>query len=288
MGSEKKYIKDVDRLIPRPDIALEVLQMAHDTQCSIPEMAHRIEMDPNLTANMLRLANSAYYGHMREIKSVKDIILRLGLETVKIIAITGASAGLMKSPQQAYNLDPGSLWHHSHATAILSTIIAKYAKIKEFGSIYTASLLHDVGKVILNRPLQLAISNNKRPDRKFNSLVELEQCLLDTDHAKVGMALLQKWGLPDDVTVPVGFHHTQQGKEAEQINVKIVTLANFLVESIGIRSVLPENFTFNVQDFIDQNQELPEVPSFQENMEKIIDEFFYQLNQATRLGAVTK
>jgi HD-like signal output (HDOD) protein len=285
METENKYIKDVDRLVPRPDIALEVLQMAYDNQVSIPAMANKIEMDPNLTANMLRLANSAYFGHMREITSIKDIIIRLGLETVKIIAITGASAGLMRSPQQAYNLEPGTLWHHSHATAVLSSVIAKYAKVEEAGgAIYTASLLHDIGKVILNRPLQIAISNNKNLGRKFNSLVELEQFLLQTDHARVGMALLQKWGLPDNITIPVGFHHRQNSPEAEQLNVRIVSLANFLVESIGIRSVLPENFTFNVQDFIDQNQQLPEVPNFQDNMERIIDEFFYQFNETAKLS----
>ncbi|MFZ5760142.1 MAG: HDOD domain-containing protein [Thermodesulfobacteriota bacterium] len=284
MGAEQKYIQDIDKLVPRPDIALDVLQMAHDARGNIAEMAKKIETDPSLTANMLRLANSAYFGHMREITSVKEIIVRLGLETVKMIAITGASVGLMKSPQQAYNLEPGSLWQHSHATAVLSTIIAKYADIEDSSSIYTASLLHDIGKVVLNRPLQIAISNNKNLGKKFRTLIELEMYLLGTDHAKVGMALLCKWGLPEDICLPVGFHHPQKhAKEEELLSVRIVSLANFLVESIGIRSLMPESFHFNVQEFIDQNQELPEVPNFQENMEKIINRFFYQFTETSKL-----
>ncbi|MFZ5766846.1 MAG: HDOD domain-containing protein [Thermodesulfobacteriota bacterium] len=284
MGAEQKYIQDIDKLVPRPDIALDVLQMAHDARGNIAEMAKKIETDPSLTANMLRLANSAYFGHMREITSVKEIIVRLGLETVKMIAITGASVGLMKSPQQAYNLEPGSLWQHSHATAVLSTIIAKYADIEDSSSIYTASLLHDIGKVVLNRPLQIAISNNKNLGRKFRTLIELEMYLLGTDHAKVGMALLRKWGLPEDICLPVGFHHPQKhAGEEELLSVRIVSLANFLVESIGIRSLMPESFHFNVQEFIDQNQELPEVPNFQENMEKIINRFFYQFTETSKL-----
>jgi len=284
MGAEQKYIQDIDKLVPRPDIALDVLQLAHDVRGNIAEMAKKIETDPSLTANMLRLANSAYFGHMREITSVKEIIVRLGLETVKMIAITGASVGLMKSPQQAYNLEPGSLWQHSHATAVLSTIIAKYADIEDSSSIYTASLLHDIGKVVLNRPLQIAISNNKNLGRKFRTLIELEMYLLGTDHAKVGMALLRKWGLPEDICLPVGFHHPQKhAKEEELLSVRIVSLANFLVESIGIRSLMPESFHFNVQEFLDQNQELPEVPNFQENMEKIINRFFYQFTETSKL-----
>ena len=283
MDTEKKFIQDIDTLVPRPDIALEVMTMAHDAKCSISEMASRIEMDPNLTANMLRLANSAYFGHMREITSVKDIIVRLGMESVKLIAITSASAGLMKSPQQAYNLEPGSLWHHSHATAVLSSVIVKYAKIEDGSSIYTAALLHDIGKVILNRPLQIAISNMKNRTEKFSKLIELEESLLGTNHAKVAMALLQNWGLPDNITIAVGKHHIQNPEESASYNVKVVYLANFLVESIGIRSLMPENFVFNVQEFIDQNQILPEIPHFQENMEKIIDEFFYQFNETASL-----
>lgn len=283
MDTEKKYIKDIDTLVPRPDIALEVMTMAHDSQCSISEMSGKIEMDPNLTANMLRLANSAYFGHMREINSVKDIVVRLGMESVKLIAITSASSGLMKSPQQAYNLESGYLWYHSHASAVLASVIVKYAKIEDGSSIYTASLLHDIGKVILNRPLQIAISNMKNRKKKFSRLIDLEESLLGTNHAKVAMALLQKWGLPDNITLPVGLHHTQNTKEADSNNVKVVYLANFLVESIGIRSLVPENFIFNVQEFIDQNQVLPEVPYFQENMEVIINEFFDQFNQTAML-----
>jgi putative nucleotidyltransferase with HDIG domain len=282
---EQKYIKNVDNLVPRPDLAFDVLSMAHNANCNFNELSQKIELDPNLTANMLRLANSAYFGHMRAITSVKDIIVRLGLETVKLLAITSASVGLMKSPQEAYNLEPGSLWYHSHASAVLASVICQYAKIDDSGSVYTASLLHDIGKVLLNKPLQVAISNIKiKPEKKFSSLVELENSLLQTDHAKVGEALLEKWGLPEHISQPVGDHHSPEKLESADIGSKIVYLANFLVESIGIRSMAPENYTFNIQEFIDQNQILPDIPNFQENMEGIMEEFFTQFNETTNIG----
>ena len=281
---EQKYIKNVDNLVPRPDLAFDVLSMAHNANCNFKELANKIERDPNLTANMLRLANSAYFGHMRAITSVKDIIVRLGLETVKLLAITSASVGLMKSPQEAYNLEPGSLWYHSHATAVLASVICQFAKIGDAGAIYTAALLHDIGKVLLNKPLQVAISNIKiKPEKKFSSLVELEYNLLQTDHAKIGEALLEKWGLSEQISQPVGDHHSPEKLEAVDIGSKIVYLANFLVESIGIRSMSPENYTFNIQEFIDQNQILPDVPNFQANMENIMEEFFTQFNETTNI-----
>ncbi len=279
---ESKYITNVENLIPRPDIALKVLSMAHDANSSIPELAKKIEQDPNLTANMLRMANSSYFGFMREISSIKDIIIRLGFETIKLLAITGASAGLLNTPQKAYGLEARSLWNHSFACAILGSIIARYARSEENFSIYTAGLLHDIGKVLLNKPLHEATLSTTI-NKKFSSIIELERSMLQTDHAKVGMVLLQSWGLPDSITIPVGYHHSRDGKEAGLLNTKIITLANFLVESIGIRAAEPDKYLFQIDDFLEQNQNLPEVPNFQDNMETIIDEFYNKFNDAAVL-----
>ncbi|NOR11582.1 MAG: HDOD domain-containing protein [Desulfovibrionaceae bacterium] len=278
MDIEKQYIEDVDKLIPRPDIALDVLALAQDSSTAIEGIARKIEQDPNLTANMLRMANSAYFGFMREITSVKDMVVRMGYEMVKILAITSASAGLLNSPQEAYNLEPKALWHHSHACALLASIIAKHANVENVSPVYTAALLHDIGKVLLNRPLQRQIVN-KKGNKKFATLVELERFMLQTDHAKVGMALLKKWGLPDDIVIPVGYHHTTGEEESSLLNSQIVYLANYLVESIGIRALKEEDYMFRVDDFPDVYQELPEVPNFQDNMESIMEEFFNQFRE---------
>lgn len=280
MDIEKKFIKDVGNLIPRPDIALEVLTLAHDAETDVASLAKKIEQDPNLTANMLRMANSSYFGHMRKIGSVKDIIIRLGNETVKLLAITSASAGLLNTPQSAYKLEPHALWNHSYACAILGSIIAGYAQFEDTFSIYTAGLLHDIGKIILNKHLESETAS-KKIDKKFSSIVEFERFILQTDHAKTGMVLLQSWGLPDSIIIPVGYHHETSGKEAGLMPVKIVRLANFLVESIGIRSAQPEKYMFTVEEFLEENHNLPDVPNFNENMGKIIDEFYNAYNNAS-------
>lgn len=279
MNVEKKYIAEVDRLIPRPDIALDVLCLAQDSNSSIAELAKKIEYDPNMTANMLRMANSSYFGHMQEISSLKDIIVRLGLDMVKILAITSASAGILTSPQQAYDLEPRALWNHSHACAILAEIIARYAKLENQYTIYTAALLHDIGKVVLNKPL-LAACAAKKTDKKFSSIIALERFMLQTDHALVGAALLAAWGLPESITIPVARHHTGGGITPDRLDVKIVSLANFLVESIGIRSLMPKDFHFSVDEFLRQNREAPEVSNFSANMASIMEEFFSRFTGA--------
>lgn len=272
MDVAKEYVKDVEKLAPCPEVALDVLSIAHESDCSIPKLAEKIEQDPGLTANMLQMANSAYFGHMKKITSVKDIIVRLGLETVKIIAITSASVGLLKAPQEAYALGRGDLWHHSYAVATLAHIIARYAKVRDNAAIYTAALLHDVGKIVLDRPLQLESYNRDEGDGG-NGMLAIERRLLHTDHAEVGMALLEKWGLPEAIFVPVGLHHDMTQPRSKRLGVKIVHLANFLVHITEYRTDTPEDFFFDALAYDYARDLLPEVPNFESNMRNIIGEF---------------
>lgn len=271
MNVEQEYIKDIEKLAPCPQVALDVLAIAHEHDCSISVLAEKIERDPSLTANMLQMANSAYFGHMKKISSVNDIIVRLGIESVKIIAITSASLGLLKSAQEAYALSSGQLWQHSYATAILASIIGRYAKVKNSPSLYTAALLHDIGKIVLNRPLQIERYNHPELPADIPLPIK-EQQLLHTDHARVGMALLEKWGLPESVSVPVGMHHTLDQPQAQRVNAKVVHLANVLAHLTSIDEEGDE-FFFDVLAYEDRRAILPEVPQFEKNMRIIIEEF---------------
>jgi len=267
-----EYVRDVEKIAPCPEVALDVLSMAHAADCSIPKLSEKIEQDPGLTANMLQMANSAYFGHMKKITSVKDIIVRMGVDAVKIISITSASVGLLRSPQAAYALGRGELWRHSFAVAILANIIARYAKARDTSAIYTAGLLHDVGKVILDRPLQVA-SYSRDENNEPEDLLAVERRLLHTDHAEVGMALLEKWGLPEAVSVPVGLHHDMTQPQSKRLGSKIIYLADELVHLTEYDAGSSGDFFFDVLAYESMKGELPEVPNFESNMRLIIEEF---------------
>ena len=282
MNIEAEYIKNVDELPSCPDIALEVLMIAQDEECDFQALADKINRDVNLTANMLRMANSVLYGHMKKISSVKDMIDRLGLKNVKLIAITSASAALLKPSKEAYGLAHGALWRHSYATAVLASIIGNFAKVDNEATLYTAALLHDIGKVILDQPLKAEILNREPPEQKM-SFVEFEDYLLHTNHAKVGMALLESWGVPDDICIPVGYHHLREMSDLADINTKIVYLANLLIENMGILLTDTEMYNFNLDEQDDPAGVMAEVPNFAGNKESIIDAFFEKYSDGLAL-----
>jgi putative nucleotidyltransferase with HDIG domain len=282
MNIEEEYIKNVEELPACPDIALEVLMISQDEECDFKKLAGKINRDPNLTANMLRMANSVIYGYMKKISSVKDMIVRLGLENVKLIAITSASSALLKPSKEAYGLAYGALWRHSYATAVLASIIGKYAEVKKSATLYTAALLHDVGKVILDRPLQIEIFNREPPEHEMR-FVDFEDYILHTNHAKVGMALLESWGLPDDICIPVGYHHIRDMSAQADVITKIVYLANLLIENMGILLTDPEMYDFNVTDQENPAEIMEGVPNFAGNKEFIIDTFFEKYSDGLSL-----
>ena len=282
MKVEEEYIKHIDKLMPCPEIALEILKIAHESDCNINTLSRNIEKDPTLTANMLKMANSAYFGHMKQINSVTDIIVRLGMETVKLIAITSASAGLLRASQKGYNLKNGALWRHSYATAVLASTLCRHAGADDEPSIYTAALLHDIGKVVLNKHLLREMCNAEEPEPGM-TMVAYERSVLRTDHARVGEALLCKWGLPESISKPVGSHHRPGKDENEPLSAEIVRLANILAEQMGFHSLDNTNPLAAIQEFLNEERDWPSVPNFVDNREKIIAEFFAKYNETATI-----
>jgi len=283
MEIEEKYLQNVETLVPFPQIALEVLDIAYSKECNFKELSKKIEQDQSLVANMLRMANSAYFGHMKKITSILDIIVRLGLENVKMIAISSASLGVLKTPQEAYHIEPGDLWRHTFATATLAALIGKYAKYQECTALYTAGLLHDVGKVVLNGPLLSEIFNHPDRVRDNMDVIDYERAFLQTDHAKVGMILLQHWNLPNEITIPVGFHHASELAETNRLETRIVALANILARSIDFHIGEEDVYIQQVKEYVNSDAKLPQVDHFLGNIEEIFSEFYGKVNDPERL-----
>ncbi len=227
-----KQIRNVPSL---PSVVIRIRQYLNDPDVSFDALAKVIEHDPGLTANILQLANSAYFGWSRKIKTVKEAITRLGTNRIFQMVLCMSVAPLVRKPIKGYDMESNALWEHSFATAILAEKIVRKLKIRNHEEAFTAGLLHDMGKVVLgtfvevdDEPIKRIVEQEGVP---FN---EAERRVVGMDHAEVAAELLASWNLPEEVVAAARWHHEPARAEGEhQQIVDLIHLADALAMRAG-------------------------------------------------------
>jgi putative nucleotidyltransferase with HDIG domain len=212
-----------------------VIQLIQNADVDLGELARTIEYDPGLTSNILRLANSAYFGCPRSISTMREAVVRLGMNTMFQLVVTSAAGPLMRKPIKGYDLPSGKLWEHSVAVAIGVQQLAATLGIKPPDYTFTAALLHDVGKVVLGTFLE--VDAGPIMDLAFEEQISFEvaeQQVLGIDHAEIGAILLEDWNLPKYIVDVVRWHHQPEHFSGNTLVVDLVHVADNLSMLGGI------------------------------------------------------
>jgi len=218
-----------------PSVVVELRKHLNDPDASFDKLARMIEYDPGLTANVLQLANSAYFGWTRTIKTVKQAITRLGTNRIFQMVLCMSVAPIVRKPIKGYETDSEGLWRHSIATAICAEQLADALGLEGLEEAFTAGLLHDMGKVVLGTFVEIddePIKEIAHLDKlSFN---EAEQMVLGIDHAEVAAELLKAWNLPSEVVTAARWHHQPHlaGDDHRQL-VDLIHVADFLCLTFG-------------------------------------------------------
>jgi putative nucleotidyltransferase with HDIG domain len=229
-------IKERLRSIPSlPAAAIEAIRMAHDPDVDFNKLARTIEYDPGLTSNVLRLANSAYFGGMGRIKSMKDAIVRLGLKNVFQMIMASAVAPMVQKEVHGYDLKPGYLWSHSVAVAVGAREIAVCLKRNAPEYSFTAGLLHDIGKLVLGTFVEIdAAAIMQKAFDEGVSFEIAEKSVLGFDHAEIGAALLKQWNIPSEIVDVVRWHHDPENAPNRDIVLDLVHVADAISMTTGL------------------------------------------------------
>lgn len=214
MISKEKILAAVDEVPSLPSVVIQLRQYLKDPDVNFDALSHVIQHDPGLTANILQLANSAYFGWSRTINSVREAITRLGTDRIFQMVLCMSVAPLVRKPIHGYDTDSEGLWEHSIATAICAEQVALQLRRGMAGEAFTSGLLHDLGKIVLgtfvevdDQPIKAVVIDRGLP---FN---EAEAEVLGIDHAEVAGVLLQRWNLPDAVVSAARWHHRPEGSD---------------------------------------------------------------------------
>jgi len=226
--------------MPRAGIKLRALLAEKDV--SLDEIEGILRHDPGLAANVLRLANSAFFGLSRKVSTLKHAVALLGVKRFAQIAVSACMSKTMDKAVEGYGLSPGVLWLHSIAVSNTAETLAKYKQFDATNDVFTPALLHDLGKLVLGEFLQEASQKIKSLAGGGVPFDIAENMVLGTDHAEVGALILHRWSFPNDLVNAVRWHHNPERIKNSNLQSEIVYLANLLCQSNGDSDTAGQQF----------------------------------------------
>ena len=215
--------------MPRAGFKLRALLNKEDVE--LTEIEEILRHDPGLATNVLRLANSAFFGLSQKVGSLKQAVMLLGVKRFAQIAVSASMSKTMDNAVEGYDLSPGELWLHSIAVSNTAEALAKNRKIAKTDDVFTPALVHDMGKLVLDKFVKEDLQKIESITSKAVPLEVAEQMVLGTDHAEIGALILAKWSFPMDIVNAVRWHHNPENIKGSKIQSDIVYLSNQLCQS---------------------------------------------------------
>ena len=235
MSRRNEIIEQIKKVQSLPAAAMQIIRSIQDPEVDLQKLTKLIEHDPGLTTNLLKLANSAYFGMPREVSSVREAAVRLGTNRIFQLVIASAVSPMAKRAVKGYDLPPGDLWTHSIMVAIGAEKTGKALGIKLPDHTFTSGLLHDVGKLVLGTFVDIDVKPIMAlafEERVSFDMAELK--VLGIDHAEAGALLLEEWKLPTAIGDIARFHHKPDEASQQNVVLDVVHIANNLCMLSGI------------------------------------------------------
>jgi HD-like signal output (HDOD) protein len=235
MADPSDIIKKIDEFPPVPTVVNQILAAAEDPKSSMSSIAEIIMYDPVMTANMLKVCNSAYYALSKEVNSIREAAVLLGLDKVIELCLFRCAFENLKKAQDGYSLDEGQLVKQSISCALITKNIAERLTAPNKYLLFTASLLKDIGKLIMERHVAQSIDEiNLLVKDKHLSFSEAEKTVLGIDHEGLGGLMMERWGFSRKMTYIIRNHHLQSPHARKNIETSIVYLAESICMMMGV------------------------------------------------------
>jgi putative nucleotidyltransferase with HDIG domain len=226
---------EIDRVIeelrPVPQAALRILHLMEDEDYDMRRLSREIRRDQVISARTLQLANSVMFARRNRIESIDQALMHLGLNLLSRFVIAAAVDGFFAQSDAGYSLCKGGLYHHAVGAAAIAEMLARRTGTVKPGISYTAALLHDIGKVVLDQYVDAALPLLYRElsQDRASDFTRQERALFEIDHTEAGFRLAQRWGFPESVAEVIRFHHHPEQADRFRELTHLVHLADLLV-----------------------------------------------------------
>jgi HD-like signal output (HDOD) protein len=238
-------LKDIPTL---PQVVEKIIDIVDNPTTSASDLNKAISMDQALSAKILKLVNSAFYGFPKKIETLTQAIVILGFNTVRSLALSISMVDFFSGKGSKHRLNYPEFWRHSIGVSILARELAK----KSFPAIteeaFVAGLLHDIGIIILDQFLPVEYARTFQMMRSDKILLyEAEQKTLGLTHADVGRMLAERWNLPDPLMYSISFHHDPSPARSYFPTTALIHAANIGAKILHLGSVGDEEFVRTMQ-----------------------------------------
>jgi putative nucleotidyltransferase with HDIG domain len=231
----KQKILEIGDLPTLPTVAIEVSRLANSLSSGISDIVRIIHNDPALTTKVLKIANSAFYGMAKRIESLNMALVVLGMKEINSLVTSICVFKAFPVVPGRTTFDRQRFWEHSAGCGEIAKVIAHKLSIRVFAVEFTAGLLHDIGKIVMEqyfhdefvRALEI-VEQEQIPE------IEAEERVLGVGHAQLGGWLATVWNLPQNIVDAITYHHDPLQSKEHQNLCSLVHLADDFCNTTGI------------------------------------------------------
>lgn len=234
--SLRAHVEQITNLPSLPAIAHQIIALTEDDLLSVNKLETIIGNDPSISAKIMSVANSAFYGFHTPVKTLRNAIMRIGFNSVRNIAVGIAIMTVLHDENHPGTPDYGRIFNHSVAVGFIASLLSKRTGYGITDEIVISGILHDMGLLILSRyfPERYMDVMNKFEEGK--TLSDAEKEVFDFSHCEIGNWLASKWSLPDTVADTILYHHNPSQAAQNIVHIATVHVADFIVDNHVIRA----------------------------------------------------
>lgn len=232
----QSVLASIETLPSLPSVVTQVLQLANDKDAGAKDFEEIISTDQALTAKVLKLVNSPFFGLRREVTSIPQAIVVMGMKSLRSVVLAAKTSRLLDRQLIPYGLGESGLWKHSMSCATLASRLVRRIGADQGAqeSAFVGGLLHDVGKVILAPHVaEMQGDFDRQRAADGGSVVAAERAVIGLSHAEAGGLMGKRWDLPEALIEVIAGHHDGD-IEREDACITVVRIANDLCNQVGV------------------------------------------------------
>lgn len=273
-----KLVEGIEALPPLSETVPRIMALLRDEKSNIADFEAVAQSDPSIATNLLKVANSPFYGSSSPVSRLSAAVARVGFKCVFDVVMATSYRKAIPARIPGYGLSAPDFWLHSTATAVYAESLGRELRLKCSGIGYTAGLLHDVGKLVIGEFLARECAENSWGE--FGTAAE-ERELLGSNHSDIGLEISVRWNLPIEIAHACRWHH-EPDKAGDAVYADLVALihvADFMANQAGF------NGGGAVAETLDRSI-LKRFSMTEEMMERIMEELKDKIIQVSDLTSV--